>query len=241
MNTAAAVDPRCAKCSVPAPERICITSKGRGPEFCPTVRLPEASQEARDRLGDPATREFARQASIQEAECYAGRDRKPFVSRPVKPRLQEIVEFARRMRYQRLGLVFCDGLRREAAAVTRVLEAQGFEVISVVCKVGGVPKEEIGISQEQKIQIGEEETMCNPIAQAEVLNRAHTDFNILIGLCVGHDSLFFKHAKGYTTVLAAKDRVLGHNPLAAVYTLGSYSQALLCPGMGEEPQAPGGA
>jgi uncharacterized metal-binding protein len=178
--------------------------------------------------------EFARQASIQEAECYVGRDRKPFVSHPVKPRLQEIVEFARKMKYRRLGVVFCDGLRREAAAVTRVLEKQGFEVVSVVCKVGGVPKEEIGVTQEQKIRIGEEETMCNPIAQAEVLNRALTDFNILIGLCVGHDSLFFKYARAYTTVLAAKDRVLGHNPLAAVYTLNSYSERFLSSGLGRD-------
>jgi uncharacterized metal-binding protein len=228
-KTAPALDPRCAACSVPAAERICITSKGRGPEFCPTLNVPEATEEARRLLEDPQRLEFARQASIQEAECYAGRDRKPFVSHPVKPRLQEIMEFARRMGYRRLGLVFCDGLRREAAAVARVLETRGFEVVSVVCKVGGVPKEEIGIAQEQKILIGEEETMCNPIAQAEVLNRAGTELNVLIGLCVGHDSLFFKHARAYTTVLAAKDRVLGHNPLAAVYTLGSYSEWLLSP------------
>ena len=101
--------------------------------------------------------------------------------------------------------------------------------MSVVCKVGGVPKEEIGITEEQKILIGEEETMCNPIAQAEVLNRAGTELNVLLGLCVGHDSLLFRHAAAYTTVLAAKDRVLGHNPLAAAYTLGSYSGRALSP------------
>ena len=35
-------------------------------------------------------------------------------------------------------------------------------------------------------------------------------------MCIGHDSLFFKYAKGLTTVLVAKDRVLGHNPLPAL-------------------------
>jgi uncharacterized metal-binding protein len=118
-------------------------------------------------------------------------------------------------------------LRREAGAVAKVLKKQGFEVVSAVCKVGGVPKEEIGLRDEDKIQIGAEETMCNPLAQAELMNRSQTEFNILIGLCVGHDSLFFKHAKAYTTVLAAKDRVMGHNPLAAIYTLGSYSERFL--------------
>ncbi len=226
-NTHKENTPCCASCSIPDREKICLTSKGRGPEFCPTVHNKEALHEARQLLLDSETREFARQASIQEAECYIHRDRKPFVVHPVKPRLQETIEFARRMNFKRLGIVFCDGLRREASAVARVLKKQAFEVVSVVCKVGGVPKEEIGISQEQKIQIGEEENMCNPIAQAQILNRAATDLNILIGLCVGHDSLFFKHSRAYTTVLAVKDRVLGHNPLAAVYTLGSYSERFL--------------
>ena len=69
--------------------------------------------------------------------------------------------------------------------------------------------------------------MCNPIAQAEILNREGTDFNIAVGLCVGHDSLLFKYAKSLTTVLIAKDRVLGHNPAAALYTSSSYYRKLL--------------
>jgi uncharacterized metal-binding protein len=219
--------PRCANCSVPDREKICLTSKGRGPEFCPTLHNREAIEQARQMLSDSPTLEFARKASLQEAECYINRDKKPFIAHPVKPRLQEIIEFARRMEFTRLGIVFCDGLRREAGAVAKVLKKQGFEVVSAVCKVGGVPKEEIGLRDEDKIQIGAEETMCNPLAQAELMNRSQTEFNILIGLCVGHDSLFFKHAKAYTTVLAAKDRVMGHNPLAAIYTLGSYSERFL--------------
>jgi uncharacterized metal-binding protein len=48
----------------------------------------------------------------------------------------------------------------------------------------------------------------------------------LIGLCVGHDSLFFKHSDAPVTVLVAKDRVLGHNPVAALYTSHSYYRRL---------------
>jgi uncharacterized metal-binding protein len=68
--------------------------------------------------------------------------------------------------------------------------------------------------------------MCNPVLQAMILNDEKTQFNILLGLCVGHDSLFFKYAQAPCTVLAVKDRLLGHNPLAAVYTLDSYYRAL---------------
>lgn len=42
------------------------------------------------------------------------------------------------------------------------------------------------------------------------------EFNVVMGLCIGHGSLFFRYAKGLTTALVAKDRVLGHNPLAAL-------------------------
>lgn len=44
--------------------------------------------------------------------------------------------------------------------------------------------------------------------------------------CVGHDSLFFMHSKVPATVLVAKDRVLGHNPVACLYTSHSYYRRL---------------
>jgi len=98
--------------------------------------------------------------------------------------------------------------------------------MSVMCKAGGVPKEKIGIQENEKIHIGEFESMCNPIFQAFVVDDADTDFNVLLGLCVGHDSLFLKYAKAPSTVLAVKDRVMGHNPLAAIYLSDNYYQWL---------------
>ena len=100
-------------------------------------------------------------------------------------------------------------------------------MVSVVCKAGAMPKETIGIRDDQKIEIGRFESMCNPVVQAAILNQEKTDFNILVGLCVGHDSLFFKYSEPLTTVLVAKDRVLGHNPAAALYTSGSYYTRML--------------
>jgi uncharacterized metal-binding protein len=170
----------------------------------------------------PEIKEFARQASIQEGECYANRGVDPYVLHPVKPRIQETCEFARKMGFKRIGIAFCTGLRREALALTRILEAQGFEVVSVVCKAGRTPKETIGVKDEEKIRIGKFESMCSPIAQAMILNEEKTDFNVLVGLCVGHDSLFLKYAEAFSTVLVVKDRVLGHNPVAALYTAESY-------------------
>ncbi len=214
--------PQCAKCSVKPDKRSCRSQDGVGPDSCPTDHMQGAVKAALQKYDAADIREFARQASIQEAECYADREKQPYVKHPVIPRIQEICEFAQKMKYQRLGLAYCAGLQSEAAKFTKVLELHGFEVVSVICKVGCTPKEEIGITEGEKVRIGQFESMCSPIGQAEVLNEAGTEFNILMGLCVGHDSLFFQHSKAMSTVFAVKDRVLGHNPLAALYTLDSY-------------------
>ena len=99
---------------------------------------------------------------------------------------------------------------------------KGFEMVSVVCKAGRTPKEVLGLEDRQKILPGTLEPMCNPIYQAKILNAEKVDFNILMGLCVGHDSLVIQHLDAPVTILAAKDRLMGHNPLAAVYNLDSY-------------------
>ena len=64
--------------------------------------------------------------------------------------------------------------------------------------------------------------MCNPIAQAMLLNEQETEFNVVVGLCVGHDSMFFKYAKALSTTLIAKDRALAHNPAGALYCSEGY-------------------
>ncbi len=223
----AKLDPQCALCSVDS--QACISKEGKGPAFCPTVHRAGEVERALNEYRDPGTGDFARAASLQEAECYAERETQPYILKPTKTRVEEIIEFSKKMNYRRIGVAFCGGLFSEAKTFVRILEKNGFEPVSVCCKVGGVPKEFLGLEDKDKIRIGSYETMCNPIAQAEVLNEAQTDWNVLIGLCVGHDSLFFKHAKALTTVLVTKDRVLGHNPVAALYGVKVYFQRLMKP------------
>ena len=212
----------CASCALSPKEKVCMNPKGKGSKGCPTLGEKKLAGQAQKKYQKADIGEFARQASIQEGECYAGREKRPYVMHPTKPRIQEICEFAQKMGYTRLGLVFCVGLYKEAEVVARILQNQGFETVSVVCKVGSIPKEEIGVKDSEKIFIGQYESMCNPILQAAIVNEAKTDFNILLGLCVGHDSLFFKYAEAPTTVLAVKDRVTGHNPVASIYLSGNY-------------------
>jgi uncharacterized metal-binding protein len=219
--------PECALCGVEV--RLCRSKSGTGPKFCPTKSKERELKKALKKYGKSETMRFAKAASLQEAECYGRRDEKPFVMRPTKTRVEEVIEFAQKMGYKKLGVAFCAGLFGEGKALVQILEKHGFDVASVCCKVGGVPKEFLGLKDSEKVRVGTDETMCNPITQAEVLNEAGTDFNILVGLCVGHDALFLKHASALTTVLVAKDRVLGHNPVAALYGAKGYFQRLLNP------------
>jgi len=216
---------RCAKCAVA--EKICLLENGRGPKGCPTQNETESLKDALKEYDALDLKEFARIASVQEGSCYAYRDAKPFVMIPTKSRIEELIEFSQRMGYKRLGMAFCGGLTHEASLLSEILEKHGFEVVSVSCKVGGVPKERIGVKDEEKMRIGQFESMCNPITQARILNKAKTDFNIMLGLCIGHDSLFLKYIDGLTTVFAVKDRVTGHNPMAALYTSRSYYQRIM--------------
>lgn len=219
--------PNCARCPYNAADRICRRENGKAPDFCPTVQKTDLIEKSlAEYKNDPGLMEFARQSALQEAEGYANRECGYDRVRPSMTRIEEIMAFARKMKYKRLGLAFCIGLRREAAVVEKIFSAHGFEVISVVCKAGRTPKEEIGIADDQKIALGKFETMCNPVLQAMVLNQESTELNVMLGLCVGHDSLFLKYAKAPCTVLAVKDRVLGHNPLAAIYQAESYYRSL---------------
>jgi uncharacterized metal-binding protein len=217
----------CATCNIDRSGRACSVEGGAGPEGCPTLNLAAALSAAREEYDKKEINFLAVQASAQEAACYANRGREPgYVLQPTKPRIQEIWEFAHRIGCKKAGLAFCVGLRKEAGIVAPILEEHGLEVVSVVCKVGRVPKAGIGVPEEDRIIIGSQESMCNPIGQAAVMNHEKTQLNIILGLCVGHDSLFIRYSEAPVTVLAVKDRVTGHNPLAAVYTSGSYYRKL---------------
>lgn len=201
--------------------------QGHAPDFCSTILYPDALARADAKYDEPENAKMALESARQENSGYIPAPCNPELHIPVKSRIQETIELCQRMGYHRIGLAFCSGLKREAAKVAKLLEAHGMEVVSVICKVGGVDKSRIGIADDEKmVADGAHESMCNPIGQAEILNEAKTDFNILLGLCVGHDSLCLKHSNAMCTVLAVKDRLMGHNPLAAIYTCDSYYEFL---------------
>lgn len=128
-------------------------------------------------------------------------------------RLEEIALFAKSAGFNHLGMAFCTGLREEARLACELLQGH-FQISSVCCKICSLPKKDLKIP---KIRKGADEYTCNPFGQAELLNRAGTELNVVVGLCVGHDAIFNRFSNALVTTFIAKDRVLAHNPAAAVY------------------------
>jgi len=205
---------QCAKCVA----KLCRTEKFEKsvlPAFCPMRNFGDLIQQAVAKYDRNDLKQLYLASTIGEKEAY---ERVRGVTMAVRPRIREMAEFAKRMNVKDIGVAFCAGLSDEAKRAVEILEGHGLTVHSVCCKCGAVDKTRLGVKKEYKIADPEKfESGCNPVVQAEVLNEAHTGFNIIIGLCVGHDMLFTIGSKAPVTTLIAKDRVTGHNPLASLY------------------------
>ncbi|NLL37612.1 MAG: DUF1847 domain-containing protein [Fretibacterium sp.] len=138
------------------------------------------------------------------------------------PRVRETIELIKRMGYSKVGLAFCSGLVNEARIFSELCREHGINIIGVMCKSGGKDKTETGLGENKKLKPGQFEAMCNPVGQALMLNEMGTEFNVVMGLCVGHDSLFYKFSEALCTTVLAKDRVTGHNPVVALYQKDGY-------------------
>ena len=179
------------------------------PEFCPTTNLKDEDlQWALERYEEGRNHDIMVASAEVEFEGYCQ-----------WTRVQEIMEFAKKIGAKKIGIANCIGLINEARIFAKILRANGFEAYAIICKVAGKAKSSIGIPKKCE---GIGAAMCNPILQARLLNEAKTDLNVVIGLCVGHDSLFYKCSDAYVTTLVTKDRVTGNNPAAALYTAQSY-------------------
>jgi len=168
-------------------------------------------KEAMKEYSKPSVRKMANVSALVESEGYMR-----------WTRIEETIEFARKMNFKKLGVACCVGLREEGRTLADILESNGFEATFVFCKTGSVPKEKLGLKDSEKVKPGRFEPMCNPVAQALIMNKAKTQFNIIVGLCLGHDSTFIKYSEAPVTVLVAKDRVLCHNPVGALHTAQGY-------------------
>jgi uncharacterized metal-binding protein len=118
-------------------------------------------------------------------------------------RLAELVYFCLEMDYRTIGVAYCVELTEPAEILTSVLR-RFFEVVPVCCKICGPESSGRGTG--------------DPRLQAEVLNQAGADLNVVVGLCIGVDCAFTQASQAPVTTLFVKDRSLANNPIGAVYS-----------------------
>ena len=185
------------------------------PQNCPMLLHPEIQDEPDPAYFEPEHHDFYVKSSEIEATGYGE-----------WPRIREIIELCHDCGYKKVGLAFCAGLKKEAQIAANILMKNGLEVVSVICKVGHVEKKKVGITKTIRKPC-EFEPICNPVQQAKLLDAEKPDLNIVFGLCVGHDTLFYKYTKTLVTTLVVKDRVLAHNPIGAIYCADGYMKKRL--------------
>ncbi len=172
------------------------------PKSCPTRTLPDLAKDTSGYRSDE------RQAVMHAADAA------PMAAdRRLRNRVEELVFFAQERAFRRIGIAHCVTLQKEAQALARRLEEGGLEAELVCCRVGAVDYDKIGLPKAHPEKFA---AICNPVAQARLLNARKVDLVVQMGLCLGHDLILQEECEAPVTTLVVKDRVLDHHPLRAL-------------------------
>jgi len=172
------------------------------PASCPTLTHAELTGETESYL-EP-----------ERAAVMKAADATPYTAdRRLRNRVEELVEFAKARHLDRIGVAFCISMTKEAQALGRTLEAEGLAAELVCCRVGAVDYEKIGLTKQHPERFA---AICNPVAQAKLLNEAKVKLVVQLGLCIGHDLILQEESSAPVTTLVVKDRALDHHPIAAL-------------------------
>ena len=103
-------------------------------------------------------------------------------------RVDEIIEFAGLQKYKTIGIAYCFSMEKQAGLLKNKLSAAGLSVQSFRCTINGIKETDISSVMTGGVN-------CNPIGQAEAINRSAADLVIEMGLCLGHDIIFHQYLK----------------------------------------------
>ena len=184
----------------------CAMRDGKNPPFCLTTALTEEElQEVMDLYQEDQNHDMSLVAAELESTHYC-----------TFTRVEETIVFAKKMGMKKLGIATCGGLLEESRVLAKILRFNGFEVVTAICKMGSMDKTEtFGLDPVHTCRTGK--IMCNPILQAKTMNKEQVDMALVVGLCVGHDTLFYKYVEVPVTTIVVKERVTGHNPVQPLH------------------------
>lgn len=119
----------------------CKTRDKEYPEFCLTTEL---TQETIEKVRALYEEEENNKVSVISAQIE-----NEFYLRYT--RVEEVIEFACRMGYKKIGIATCVGLIEESRILARILRKNGFEVYGAVCKIGSFLKTEVGVDRKSVV------------------------------------------------------------------------------------------
>ena len=169
-------------------KQLCVGGGHREMETCPVYAYPEVFDEAKKIYAqDSETGLLAKHAAIIESKGYM-----------VWPRLKDTIELARRMEFNKIAVLFCPDVWREAKKTCQLLAESGFSVTSRIC---GVNKTDPQTPED--IILG-----LSDFAPELIVNA---------GLCVAFESEILPLSKVPVTTFIARDKKLNNYPASAVY------------------------
>lgn len=172
------------------------------PGYCQANRYGKEIEATRQAYAKPEV------IDLYKAACVVGAGNDGY-----RPRIEEALDFALQMGFNKIGFAACTAFSSELAIITELFEKAGIEVVAAGCAIGRVSAESRGLPELGKYL----NSGCNPLAQAEILNKEGAQLNFILGLCMGHDILFTQHSEAPVSTLIVKDRLMGNNPAAALY------------------------
>ncbi len=206
---------QCSECDV----RVCTVDSsgkrpsGEAPSWCPMKTKADVIKRAMAKYTE-ADRKIAHVAAVVESEAYL---REPWGLKPYATRVLEIINFAKKMGYKKIGIASCFASGWDAGVLANAFINRGFDVVARFCKVLQVKNTTfLGLKEEETLVPGGYQSMCNPIAQVDFLADSGCELIVAFGQCAGHDTLSGKFSQVPFTLLGVKDRVLAHNPVVAL-------------------------
>jgi uncharacterized metal-binding protein len=182
------------------------------PRSCPT------------RTHEETTRDVSGYLSAERSALMRVADETPFAhDGRLRNRVEELVHYAKRRGMRKVGVAFCVSMLKESQALARMLESEGLETALACCRVGAVEYSEIGLPKANPARFA---AICNPVAQARLLDAAGVDLVAQVGLCLGHDLVLQEECAAPVTTLVVKDRALDHHTVAALRPGAAHSGLL---------------
>jgi uncharacterized metal-binding protein len=145
------------------------------------------------------------QATVQAAATLVDNGRGGTLSR-----MQELVEFIVLQKITKVGLAYCYSMEKEAKLVLDILKHSQIQCQAVCCTTGALAQDDVNTNSQIH------GVSCNPLGQAEQIEKAGSELAILMGLCMGHDILLQQKLTIPVTTLVVKDRTTNHNPLKGI-------------------------